>query len=132
MHDFPVGANCTAPKPLAALAVIDPVWRVVRSVSDTLSPPWVSRRLTVSRSPEFMNRSCDGSGVKVASVEFTGFGGACGTPLLVTNAKLTYSKPTIFWHAGLSTWPVFSFCERLSMLSAAHHCVATQLEVLVW
>jgi hypothetical protein len=54
-------------------------------------------------------------------VAFTGFGGACGVPLLVTNAKLTYSRPTIFWQAEFRTWPVLSFDEKLSMVSAAHH-----------
>ena len=57
----------------------------------------MSCSVTMSLSPEFMNRSADGLGVKVLIVELTGFGGepGCGTPLLVMNAKLTYSTPTI-------------------------------------
>jgi hypothetical protein len=68
-----------------------------------------------------MNRSRDGSAVKVAPVALTGFGGACGVPLRVTYAKLTYSRPAIFWQAEFRTWPVLAFSERLSMVSAAHH-----------
>src|SRR6266851_3754897 len=68
-----------------------------------------------------------GSGVNVARVAFTGLAGAWATPFLVMNAKFTYSTPVIAAQAGLSCWPVFRFCDRLSMLSAAHHCVAAQL-----
>src|SRR5579883_2542572 len=79
------------------------------------------------RSPEFIKRSLAGSGVKVASVDSTGLTGACGTPFLVIKAKLTGSTPATLRQAALLDCPVTAFCERLSMLKAAHHLVASQL-----
>src|SRR5215469_7268965 len=93
----------------------------------TWNPFTVSRMATVSLSPEFMNRSLAESGVKVASVESTGLAGAWETPFLVMNAKFTYSMPVIDAQVELSCVPVFRFCDRLSMFSAAHHLVASQL-----
>ncbi len=43
------------------------------------------------------------------------------------NAKLTGSGPTVLRHAVLLNWPVFWFSEKVSMFSAAHHCLAVQL-----
>src|ERR1700687_3540059 len=85
--------------------------------------------VTVKLSPEFMNRSAFGSGVNVLIVELTGFGGefGCGTPLFVMKAKFTYSSPVVAAQVEFRTWPVTGFSERLSMLSAAHHLVASQL-----
>src|SRR5215831_1685521 len=91
------------------------------------SPLELSCKLTTKLSPEFMKRSVLGLGVKVAAVELTGLGGACGTPLLVTKAKLTGSMLTIFWQAAFSSWPVLSFDSKLSMVSAAHQRAASQL-----
>src|SRR5712692_3486095 len=67
-----------------------------------------------------MNRSALGLGVKVLRVALTGFGGepGCGTPLVVMNAKLTYSRPVIEAQVEFNTWPVTGFSERLSMFSA--------------
>src|ERR1700681_4908470 len=92
-------------------------------------PCAVSCRLTRSLSPEFMKRSADGFGVNVASVELTGFGGepGCGVPLVVMNAKFTYSTPVLSAHVEFSDCPVTGFCDRLSIFSAAHHLVASQL-----
>src|SRR5215468_7255416 len=121
------GAYWTSPNPLAALAVIDPDWPLVRSLMTTWKPLDVSCSATVRVSPEFMNRSLAGSGVNVASVAFTGLAGAWATPFLVMNAKFTYSMPVWAAQVGLSCVPAFRFCDRLSMFSAAHHCVAAQL-----
>src|SRR5262245_58629602 len=93
----------------------------------TLNPAAVSRMSSTIVSPEFMNRSVAGLGVKVAVVESTGLAGACATPLVVMNAKLTGSMPATFRQAALLTWPVTKSWVRLSMLSAAHHLVASQL-----
>src|SRR5713226_6315032 len=93
----------------------------------TWNPLEVSCSWTLSASPEFMNRSLVASGVKVARVEFTGLAGACDTPLLVMNAKFTYSIPVTAAQALFSCFPVFMFWERLSMFSAAHHSFAEQL-----
>src|SRR5260370_41141245 len=125
----PVGANCTWPNPLAALVVIEPVWRVVLSLISICRPLAVSCRVTTSLSPEFMNRSALGSGVKVLRVEFTGLGGefGCGVPLFVLKAKLTYSTPVVAAQVGFKLWPVTGFCERLSMLSAGDHFGRLQL-----
>src|SRR2546421_7941660 len=89
----PVGSYWTWPNPLAALAVMDPVWPVVRSLMTARSPSGVSRRDTPRLSPEFMNKSLAGFGVNVAVVDCTGFGGAVGRPSPVTNAEVTYSTP---------------------------------------
>src|ERR1700716_2540549 len=73
----PVGSYLTCANPFAALAVIDPLWPAVRSLMTTRTPWLVSAKETFRRSPEFMKRSLWGSGVKVVSVESTGFAGAC-------------------------------------------------------
>ncbi len=117
----------TSPNPFAALAVIDPVAPEVRSRITTRNPLEVSPSATVNVSPELMNRSLAGSGVNVASVASTGLAGAWETPFLVMKAKFTYSSPVTAAQVGLSCPPVFKFSERLSMLSAAHHFVASQL-----
>src|SRR5438067_1317455 len=90
-------------------------------------PCAVSCRVTRSLSPEFMNRSALGSGVKVLMVESSGFGGefGCGTPFFVMKAKLTGSMPVSPAHAPAVL--VTGSSERLSMLSAAHHLCASQL-----
>src|SRR5215469_3637000 len=76
-HDLEgFGANWTSPKPLAALAVMDPVWPVVRSLMRTWNPSAVSPIATERLSPECMNRSCVLSGVRCASVASTGLAGA--------------------------------------------------------
>src|SRR6266571_3169869 len=125
----PVGANCTWPNPLLALEVIEPLWPVVTSLSPILRPCAVSCIVTIIWSPEFMNRSAAGLGVKVLMVALTGLGGeaGCGTPLFVMKAKLTYSTPVLAAQVGFKNWPVTGFSERLSILSAAHHLVASQL-----
>ncbi len=43
----PFGANLTWPKPLAALAVMEPDWPVVLSATIACSPCWVSRRVSL-------------------------------------------------------------------------------------
>src|SRR5215472_18921431 len=132
LHALPVGMNWTSPKPLAALAVIEPDSPVVRSFTPVKSPCGVSWMLTVSSSPPFMNRSREGSGVNVAPVAWTGFAGACDVPLRVRKAKFGYSRPTTFWHVALSTWPVLSFSARLQITMATHHLVASQLMPPLW
>src|SRR5437660_12682691 len=82
----PVGSYWTWPNPLAALAVMDPFCPLVWSWMTACNPFGVSCRDTFRLSPEFMNRSLFGTGVNVAVVESTGFGGAVGIPFLVTNA----------------------------------------------
>src|SRR5262249_51451887 len=57
------GAYWTWPKPLAALAVMDPVWPVVRSWMTARIPWGVSPRDRLRLSPELMNRSRARSGV---------------------------------------------------------------------
>src|SRR5262249_24429545 len=90
------------------------------------TPSGVSRRDTLNRSPEFMNRSFCGSGVNVARVDSTGLGGAVGRPFLVTNAKLTYSRPVRAAHVGFRVVPLTGSSARLEMVIAAHHFVASQ------
>src|SRR5947209_20538171 len=99
------GANSTWPNPLAALDVIEPVSPVVSSFSTICRPCAVSWSVTKIESPELMNRSACGLGVKVVMVELTGFGGefGCGWPLFVINAKLTYSRPVLAAQVGFST-----------------------------
>src|SRR6516165_10564575 len=116
------GSYLTWPNPLAALAVMDPVWPVVASWMTVCSPCAVSCMRTVRLSPEFMNRSLAGSGVNVAVVESTGFGGAWATPFLVTKAKLKYSGDPIL-PRQVSFWrvPATGSSARLKMFIAAHH-----------
>src|SRR5579859_7724050 len=71
----PAGSYLTWPNPLAALAVMDPVWPFVRSWMTARSPFGVSPRETLRLSPEFINRSRDRSGVNVAVVASTGLAG---------------------------------------------------------
>src|ERR1700720_2365093 len=104
-----------------------PVWPVVRSLRSMRRPCAVSCSLTEILSPPFIIRSLVGSGVNVVAVALTGFGGACGTPLSVMNAKFTYSSPAVDSHTALFCWPVTGLFESESMFSAAHHCVAEQL-----
>src|SRR6516165_3178112 len=112
----PVGSNWTWPKPLAALAVMDPVAPVVQSLMVARSPCGVSPREMLRLSPEFISRSRAGSGVNVAVVDCTGFGTAVGRPSLVRNAKLTYSiLPTTPWQVGFRTVPATGSSARLKM-----------------
>src|SRR5215471_13762249 len=82
---------------------------------------------TLILSPEFMNRSA-GLGVKVSfTVDSSGLAGPVELPLVVMKAKLTYSRPAAARQAGLLSWPAIGSLDRLSMLSAAHHLVGSQL-----
>src|SRR5579859_732574 len=128
-HELPVGSKPTWAKPLAGPAVIEPVWCVVWSLMTTWKPLGVSCIVTTSLSPEPMNRSLLASGVKVAPVAVTGLAGAWATPLLVMKAKLTYSSPPtmLFRQVALLTALVFMLVDRLSIFSAAHHWVGSQL-----
>src|SRR5690349_18621782 len=121
------GANFTMPNPFAALAVMNPDVPAVRSWIVMRRPCGVSAIVTDSLSPEAMKRSFAGFGMNVDAFELTGFGGPCGTPFLVMNAKFTYSTPTRAWHSRFSCFPLIGSCDRLSMLSAAHHFVGSQL-----
>ena len=55
-----------------------------------------------------------------------GFPGAVALPFLVRKAKLTGSGPTVFRQSLLLNAPVFALFWKVSMFSAAHHCVAVQ------
>src|SRR5215467_562081 len=121
----PVGSYWTCPNPLAALAVMDPRCPLVRSLMTACSPFGVSRRDTLRLSPEFMNRSFAGSGVKVATVDCTGFAGASVRPFLLMNAKLTYSSPVRAAQVGFRTVPLTGSWARLKMFIAAHHLVGS-------
>src|SRR6516164_8239932 len=123
----PVGSYWTWPKPLAALAVMDPVWPVVRSLMVARSPFGVSPMDTLMLSPEFISRSRRRSGVNVAVVDCTGLAGAVVRPSLVRNAKLKYSiLPTTPWQVGFRTVPATGSSARLKMFIAAHHLVGSQ------
>src|SRR5215469_7637918 len=129
LHALAFGANTTCPKPLAMLAVIEPDVPCVRSLMTTWKPAGVSCRSTTSLSPEFMNRSWVGSGLWTAGfvANEIGLAGACATPLVVMNAKFTGSRPTVLRQAALLTTPLFWSSEKLSIVSAPHHFVASQL-----
>src|SRR6476620_2899864 len=83
--------------------------------------------LTCSRSPEFINKSSRGFGVKVASVESSGFAGAWATPLLVTNANWNVSMPTFAAQVGFWIVPATGSSNRLNTFIAAHHLVGLQV-----
>jgi hypothetical protein len=48
------------------------------------------------------------------------------SPFVVRNAKFTGSGPAVLRHAVLLNWPVFWLSANVSMVSAAHQCVASQ------
>src|SRR4051794_11070784 len=128
-----LGANFTWPKPFAALAVMNPDWPEVMSLTTARSPCAVSCSVTVYLSPDARNRSFDGSGRPDAiGSKWTGFGGPCGLPLWVRYAKLTGSTPTRFAHVSLSCFPVTGLIDRLSIVMATHHLVAEQLKPSNW
>ena len=74
-----------------------------------------------------MNRSVDGSGVKVPSVWSSGPGGACGVPDRVMNAKLAGSIPTVLRQSALFGTPVFWSELKLKIAIDAHHLLTSQL-----
>src|SRR6266704_3445891 len=90
----------------------------------TPRPSGVSNRCTVRLSPGFISRLALLFGMKCCGAP--GFAGAVDLPFLVTNAKFTGSGPAVFRHAVLFSAPVFSLSANVSMLIAAHHCLAVQ------
>src|SRR6266496_3293727 len=92
-------SGCANPFP--TLAVIEPVSPVVRSFTVVTSPSGESWIEIESSSPAFMNTTFEGSGVNVAAVKWSGSGRACGTPVLVRNAKFAHSSPAEFRQAAL-------------------------------
>src|ERR1022692_2113667 len=74
--------------PLAALAVMKPVWWVVMSVTDVVKPVDGSVIATFSTSPALSMSVC-ALGVKVAPSVSCGLGGPAGTPLVCRKAKLS-------------------------------------------
>ena len=124
VHLVAFGWNSTLPNPLALLAVIEPVRRVVWSRIVTLSPFAVSNRCTVSWSPEFISRSLlvrdevlRGSRVRRRRRH----------AVLGEEAKFTGSGPTVFRHAVLLNGGRCSRSPGTCRCScAAHHCLAVQ------
>ena len=57
VQDVPLGSYFTCANPLALLAVMNPVWPVVRSLIVTFRPFGVSVNDVFRWSPGFMNRS---------------------------------------------------------------------------
>src|ERR1700752_3824611 len=119
----PFGSNNISANPFAALDTMNPLRPVVRSLTVTFSPCAVSSSFTISSSPEFMNRVC--TLVETNGPSGLGEPGGKGMPSIWMYAKLTYS--TAPPHAALFPWPVFIFSERLSIFSAAHQRVLSQL-----
>src|ERR1017187_10728395 len=77
-----LGANLPWPKPLEALAVIDPAVPFVVSLTTAWRPLDVSCRVTLNVSPWLRNYTLCGYGVPEASAwNCTGFGGPCGLPV---------------------------------------------------
>ncbi len=130
MQDVPVGAAWIWPNPLAADAVIEPVWPLLRSTSTARRPCEVSCILTLMRSPGRMNSTSGLVGLPdVAGSNCSGLGGPIGLPDRVRNAKFTYSVPPRIWlrHVGLISVPLIGSSDRLSMVIAAHQALGSQL-----
>src|SRR5215472_13328874 len=130
-QDVPVGAYLIWPNPLAADAVIEPVWPVLRSTSTARRPCEVSCRLTLMWSPARMNSTLGLVGLpEVRGLNCSGLGGPIGLPECVRKAKFTYSVPPRISpvHVGLSVVPLTGSSDRLSIVIAAHHCRGSQLE----
>src|SRR5258708_24652030 len=107
-------------KPLAALATMNPEWPVLRSLIRVRKPAAVSLIVTWSTSPPFIFRVC-AFGKNVLTSVRCGLGGPAGTPFICRNAKLTGSMQLLL-HV---TKP--NVHDRLSIVSAAHHFVGSQL-----
>src|SRR5215472_1711965 len=107
-------------KPFFALATMNPVRCVVRSVTEAFSPAGVLLSDAVSLSPEFI-LSVWLFPNHVPMLSCCGLGGPAGTPLVCMNAKLTGSMQLMLQLAKLNVH------IRLSMVSAAHHWVLLQL-----
>ena len=100
-----------------------PLRPFVRSVSRISSacPPatLASNMWMTTRSPWFIRSVCE-LGVNVARSDSCGLGGPAGTPLVWMNAKLTGSMQ-------LSLHDPEAVHSTLSMVSAEHQCVLSQL-----
>jgi hypothetical protein len=83
--------------------------------------------LTLSLSPDFMNRSVPSFGVKVSRVDCSWFAGPCATPFRVTNANWNVSIPTLAAHVGFCSVPFTGSSSRLNTFIAAHHLVGLQV-----
>src|ERR1035438_1174690 len=114
-------------KPFAAEAIMKPLCPVDQSVSRASSawPPGILALniRTVIRSPGFISSVCR-FGVTVRKLDSCGLGGPVGTPLVCTKPKLTGSMHLLLQEFGAIPFPVHS---RLSMVSAEHQCVLSQL-----
>ena len=112
-------------KPFAAEAIMKPLCPVVWSVSlaSSARPPGIfaSNMCTVILSPGFIS-SVRELGVKVARLLRCGLGGPVGTPLVWMKPKFTGSM-----HCALHGPDPLPLHSRLSMLSAEHQCVLSQL-----
>ena len=111
-------------KPLAAEAIMKPLCPVLKSVSFASSawpPPGIFalNMLSLITSPGFISRVC-AFGVTVVRSLSCGLGGPVGTPLVWIQPKLTGSV-----QFGLQV-PSAAH-SRLSMVSAEHQCVLSQL-----
>src|SRR5213080_1356809 len=94
-------------------------------------PPGVSVSVTLAWSPGLRKNVSELFGLPdVAGSNWSGLGGPNGLPSRVRNAKLTYSTPpsTCDWQGELRVVPLIGFSDRLSMVRAAHHLVASQLK----
>ena len=109
------------------LAVIDPDCPFVRSLRIAVSPACVSWMSTVTVSPGCIISTFDAVGVNVALVCPSGSGGPTGLPLLVMNAKLAGSMPTVSRQSSLFETPLFWFRFSWNMATAAHHFCGSQL-----
>src|ERR1022692_2629624 len=111
--------------PLAADAIMKPLFPVVRSVSlaSSACPPRIvaSNIWIVTLSPGFISR-VRALGVSVARSLSCGLGGPVGTPLVWMKPKFTGSGQLLLH--GPEPLPTHS---RLSIVSAEHQWVASQL-----
>src|SRR5262249_23924196 len=113
--------------PFAALATTKPVWPVVRSATEALSPPTsgdpesgTSLIEALTTSPGFIFRVW-ALPKNVARFGSCGAGGPGGTPSSYMNEQLTGSMQLLLQVLTLKLH------TRLSIVSAAHHCVLLQL-----
>ena len=126
LNGVPVQSNgLVFMKPFAAEAIMKPLLPVVKSVSWASSawPPaiFASKIRTEILSPGFISRVC-ALGVKVESSLSCGLGGPVGLPSVWMKPKLTGSTQLLL--QGPDPSPVHS---RLSIVSAEHQCVLSQL-----
>src|SRR5215472_13484172 len=106
---------------------MDPLVPNVKSCTMACKPAGVSRSVTRTLSPGFIWKVVPGNTPNlVLKSGFNGSAAVCETPFVVRKAKLTGSRPTLFWQSWLFAVLVKSWKLKLSIVIATHHKVGSE------